>query len=169
MNTVNLTCIGCPLGCQIEVMMGDDGEILLVTGNTCARGESYARKEVTAPTRIVTSSVRVYGSRTGERMVSLKTASDIPKDRIMDVIYTKYLGTPLSDDQYHKVKSVDRDMLYYDLLILLNEKSDRPEPVMYSKFNYEPRLFEDVEKQYLDLFNKLYPLVSSCDKKAYNQ
>ena len=86
MNTVNLTCIGCPLGCQIEVMMGDDGEILLVTGNTCARGESYARKEVTAPTRIVTSSVRVYGSRTGERMVSLKTASDIPKDRIMDVI-----------------------------------------------------------------------------------
>jgi CxxC motif-containing protein len=67
-------------------MMGDDGEILLVTGNTCPRGESYARKEVTAPTRIVTSSVRVYGSRSGERMVSLKTASDIPKDRIMDVI-----------------------------------------------------------------------------------
>ncbi len=91
------------------------------------------------------------------------------EDRIMDVIYTKYLGAPLSDDQYHKVKSVDRDMLYYDLLILLNEKSDRPKPVMYSKFNYEPRLFEDVEKQYLDLFNKLYPLVSSCDKKAYNQ
>lgn len=86
MNTVNLTCIGCPLGCQIEVMMGDDGEILLVTGNTCPRGESYARKEVTAPTRIVTSSVRVYGSRSGERMVSLKTAFDIPKDRIMDVI-----------------------------------------------------------------------------------
>ena len=28
MNTVNLTCIGCPLGCQIEVMTGDEGEIL---------------------------------------------------------------------------------------------------------------------------------------------
>ena len=86
MKTVNLTCIGCPLGCQIEVMMDEDNEILLVTGNTCPRGEKYARKEVTAPTRIVTSSVRVYGSRTGERMVPLKTASDIPKDRIMDVI-----------------------------------------------------------------------------------
>ena len=79
MKTVNLTCIGCPLGCQIEVIMDEDGEILLVTGNTCPRGENYARKEVTAPTRIVTSSVRVYGSKTGERMVSLKTASDIPE------------------------------------------------------------------------------------------
>ena len=86
MNTVNLTCIGCPLGCQIEVMMDEDGEILLVTGNTCPRGDKYARKEVTAPTRIVTSSVRVYGSKTGERMVPLKTASDIPKGKIMDVI-----------------------------------------------------------------------------------
>lgn len=86
MNTVNLTCIGCPLGCQVEVMMDENGEILLVTGNTCPRGEKYARKEVTSPTRIVTSSVRVYGSRTGERMVPLKTAADIPKSRIMDVI-----------------------------------------------------------------------------------
>ena len=86
MNKVNLTCIGCPLGCQIEVMMDEDGEILLVTGNTCPRGDKYARKEVTAPTRIVTSSVRVYGSKTGERMVPLKTASDIPKGKIMDVI-----------------------------------------------------------------------------------
>ena len=86
MDTRNLTCIGCPLGCQIEVLMDESGEIALITGNTCQRGEQYARKEVTSPTRIVTSSVRVYGSRTGERMVPLKTASDIPKSMIMDVI-----------------------------------------------------------------------------------
>ena len=86
MKTVNLTCIGCPLGCQIEVMMDENDDILLVTGNTCQRGDKYARKEVTAPTRIVTSSVRVYGSKRGERMVPLKTASDIPKGKIMEVI-----------------------------------------------------------------------------------
>lgn len=85
MKTENLTCIGCPLGCQIEVMM-EDGEILLVSGNNCPRGEKYARKEVTAPTRIVTSSVRVYGSTKGERMVPVKTESDVPKAKIMDVI-----------------------------------------------------------------------------------
>lgn len=86
MKTVRLTCIGCPLGCQIEVLKDENDEIVLVSGNTCQRGEQYARKEVTAPRRIVTSSVRVYGSRTGERMVSIKTASDIPKEKIMDVI-----------------------------------------------------------------------------------
>ena len=86
MNTVNLTCIGCPLGCQIEVLMDDDRNIRLVTGNNCARGDKYARKEVTSPTRIVTSSVRVYGSKNGERMVPLKTASDIPKGKMMEVI-----------------------------------------------------------------------------------
>ena len=86
MNTVHLTCIGCPLGCQIEVMLDDQGEIMLVSGNTCPRGEKYARKEVTAPRRIVTSSVRVYGSILGERMVPIKTAEDVPKEKIMDVI-----------------------------------------------------------------------------------
>ncbi len=97
MNTVNLTCIGCPLGCQVEVMMEED-KILLVTGNTCPRGDAYARKEVTAPTRIVTSSVRVYGSTQGERMVPLKTASDIPKGKIMDVIRSLHgvsVGCPI--------------------------------------------------------------------------
>ncbi|MBP3876447.1 MAG: DUF1667 domain-containing protein [Lachnospiraceae bacterium] len=86
MNTVHLTCIGCPLGCQIEVMLDDQGEIMLVSGNNCPRGEKYARKEVTAPRRIVTSSVRVYGSILGERMVPIKTAEDVPKEKIMDVI-----------------------------------------------------------------------------------
>ena len=86
METKNLTCIGCPLGCQIEVMMDESGEIALITVNTCQRGEKYARKEVTSPTRIVTSSVRVYGSKSGERTVPLKTASDIPKGKIMEVI-----------------------------------------------------------------------------------
>lgn len=86
MKNVELTCINCPLGCRIEVMMNDAGRIELITGNSCHRGDIYARKEVTAPTRIVTSSVRVYGSRTGERMVPVKTAEDIPKGKIMDVI-----------------------------------------------------------------------------------
>ncbi len=82
--TRELTCINCPLGCPLTVVL-EDGEVISVTGNTCPRGESYGRKEVTNPTRIVTSSVPVDGSAT-ERMVSVKTASDIPKDMIFDVV-----------------------------------------------------------------------------------
>ena len=71
-----LTCISCPMGCQITVEM-DGNEVVSVTGNTCERGAVYARKEVTNPTRIVTSTVKVIGGKAD--MVSVKTKEDIPK------------------------------------------------------------------------------------------
>lgn len=80
-----LTCINCPLGCQIEVTL-EGGAVRSVTGNTCKRGAEYAAKEVTHPTRIVTTSVPVSGSRSGAHTVSCKTASDIPKEKIFAVI-----------------------------------------------------------------------------------
>lgn len=81
MSTKELTCIGCPLGCAITVTM-DGTNVTDVTGNTCPRGDAYARKEVTNPTRIVTSTVRVSGGVAP--MVNVKTASDIPKGKIFD-------------------------------------------------------------------------------------
>ncbi len=80
MKTTELTCIGCPLGCAVEVKIEEDGRIASVTGNTCKRGDDYARKEVTNPTRIVTSTIKVEGGALD--MVSVKTKSDIPKDKI---------------------------------------------------------------------------------------
>ena len=59
METRELTCIGCPMGCQITVEL-EKGEVKSVTGNTCAKGDTYARKEVTNPTRIVTSTVILH-------------------------------------------------------------------------------------------------------------
>lgn len=79
MSTRELTCIGCPLGCALTVTM-EDGTVTSVTGNTCPKGDAYARKEVTNPTRIVTSTVRVKGGVCP--MVNVKTATDIPKDKI---------------------------------------------------------------------------------------
>ena len=38
MDKRTLTCIGCPLGCTVEVTT-ENGQILSVTGNTCKRGE----------------------------------------------------------------------------------------------------------------------------------
>ena len=61
----------------------ENGEVINVTGNTCPRGEAYGRKECTNPTRIVTSTVRMEGGKLP--VVSVKTASDIPKDKMADV------------------------------------------------------------------------------------
>ena len=78
-----LTCIGCPMGCPLTVVMNGK-EVVSVTGNICKRGDVYARKEVTDPTRIVTSTVRVSGGSI--QMVSVKTKEDIPKDRIFECV-----------------------------------------------------------------------------------
>ncbi len=77
-----LTCIQCPIGCALTVTL--DGEKVTVTGNTCPRGEAYGKKEVTDPTRIVTSSVIVEGGSLPR--VSVKTERDIPKGKIFDVM-----------------------------------------------------------------------------------
>lgn len=79
-----LTCIGCPMGCSLEVEMDASGNVLNVTGNTCKRGDIYARKELTNPTRIVTSTVHVIGGNLD--MVSVKTKEDIPKDKIFECV-----------------------------------------------------------------------------------
>ena len=81
---VELTCISCPLGCPLRVETDDEGRVLSVTGNTCRRGEEYGRKEVTAPTRTVTSTVRLTGG--GSPVVSVRTREDIPKGKIFDVM-----------------------------------------------------------------------------------
>lgn len=83
MSTRNLTCIGCPMGCALQVDI-KDGQIAGVSGNTCKRGEDYARKECTNPTRIVTSSVVVIGGDAD--VVPVKTEHDVPIDKIFDVI-----------------------------------------------------------------------------------
>ncbi len=76
-----LTCINCPLGCQLKVEMEGE-EVISVSGNTCKRGEIYARKEVVSPTRTVTSTVAVKGGV--HPVVPVKTKSDIPKSKIFD-------------------------------------------------------------------------------------
>lgn len=74
-----LICIGCPVGCLITVNKNEDGT-LAITGNTCKKGEAYARNEMTAPVRGVTSIIRVEGG--SGRVVPVKTAGEIPKGRI---------------------------------------------------------------------------------------
>lgn len=90
-----LTCIQCPMGCQLTVTV-DDGKVT-VTGNTCPRGAIYGEKEVTAPTRTVTSTVVVEGGELPR--ASVKTAFDIPKGMIfaiMDEIRAAKVPAPVT-------------------------------------------------------------------------
>ncbi len=74
-----LTCIVCPLGCEINVEL-DKGNVISVSGNTCPRGKVYAKNECTNPQRIVTSTVRCEDGS----MLPVKTDKTIPKSKMSD-------------------------------------------------------------------------------------
>lgn len=70
-----LICIGCPLGCRLNVEL-DGSTIKSVRGNLCRRGQDYAVTEVLQPRRMLTSLITVPGSRIP---LSVRTRSAIPK------------------------------------------------------------------------------------------
>lgn len=75
-------CIGCPLGCRLEVD-AVDGEVVEVRGHSCKRGQAFAVQEHTDPRRFVTTTVRVTGGRWPR--LPVKTAASVPKGRVVDV------------------------------------------------------------------------------------
>ena len=76
-----LTCIECPIGCEIEVVL-EDGKVVSVVGNNCPRGKMYAQEEVVCPKRVVTSTVR---AENGE-MIPVKTDKPVRKEAIFEVM-----------------------------------------------------------------------------------
>lgn len=76
-----LICIVCPKGCHLTI---DEDNNYTVTGNTCMRGADYAKKEVTHPTRTITSTIRIHKGT--QARVSVKTASDISKEMITTIM-----------------------------------------------------------------------------------
>ena len=81
--TRNLICIGCPMGCPMAVTL-EGGQVSAVSGNTCKRGDAYARREVTAPTRVLTTTVGVSGG--AAPVVPVRTRGEVPKSRLMDCV-----------------------------------------------------------------------------------
>ena len=76
-----MTCIVCPLGCELEVRTEENGDIT-VTGNTCPRGAEYGKNECTNPVRTVTTTVKCEN---GQR-ISVKTDRAVAKDKVFDVM-----------------------------------------------------------------------------------
>ena len=71
-----ITCITCPVGCDITVR-GGDNRITAMEGNQCKRGEEYARAEFFHPARILTTSVKVEGA--SAPLVPVRSDKPIPK------------------------------------------------------------------------------------------
>ena len=77
-----ITCINCPMGCRVTAKL-ENGQVVSVSGNSCKRGETYARQECVEPRRMVTAVVPVAGSACP---LSVKTADPIPKAQIAEIM-----------------------------------------------------------------------------------
>jgi len=77
--TTEYLCIGCPLGCRLEV---DDvaGDIVEVRGFACKLGDEYARQEHIAPQRMVTTTVGLRGGPWAR--LPVKTSRAVPKGQV---------------------------------------------------------------------------------------
>ena len=85
-----LTCISCPIGCELSVSLDESGKILKIEGNRCPRGKEYATTEVTNPQRILPISVKVEDGEM--ELVSAKTDKPVPKKKMYEIIeYIKKL------------------------------------------------------------------------------
>lgn len=78
--TRKLTCIVCPIGCALSVEIDENKNVLSVEGNTCKRGETYARTECTAPQRTITTTVSVRGGG----VAPVKTDKTVPKELVFE-------------------------------------------------------------------------------------
>lgn len=76
------------------------------------------------------------------------------EDKLVDMIYTKYLGTTLNEEEKKLVKIIDDDMLYYDLIELLNVQPEGDAPEIHINLSFQVVPFEEVEQMYLRLYHK---------------
>lgn len=81
MATVNYLCIGCPLGCRLEVDADTStNTVVEVRGFSCRRGKEYAIQEHTAPLRLVTTTVAVVDGLWPR--LPVRSREPVPKDKV---------------------------------------------------------------------------------------
>ena len=99
METFKFICIECPIGCNLTV--NKNGEELEVLGNTCKRGEMYAKLEVTSPKRVITTTMRTVDGK----IVAVKTDKPVSFTKMFEYV-----------DKIKSVKAV-REAKIGDILI----------------------------------------------------
>ncbi|WP_317854603.1 DUF1667 domain-containing protein [Chakrabartyella piscis] len=89
-------CIICPLSCDLH-LTDDNGE-LTVTGNTCKRGEMYAKSEYTNPVRMVTTTVTLENGLCP--LLPVISSDMVPKSKFrecFDLIYNTKVVAPIKE------------------------------------------------------------------------
>jgi len=84
LRTTEYLCIGCPLGCRLEVDEDPAGDIVEIRGFSCRKGKTFAEREHTDPRRMITTTVGVTGGLWAR--LPVHATEEMPKNLLWDVI-----------------------------------------------------------------------------------
>jgi len=83
MGEMKITCINCPVGCEMDVASDERG--IKITGHGCKIGLSYAKDEIDDPKRVITTIIY-----TGKIPLSVKSDRGIGKNLIFPCLEEIY-------------------------------------------------------------------------------
>ena len=86
------------------------------------------------------------------------------EEKLLETIYTKYLGRNLTEDEARTVKEIDDAMLYYELKHFMDEEIKNEPPYFISQPDFSLRPFEDVENEYKKILSSLLSLYFELSK-----
>jgi CxxC motif-containing protein len=92
----HFVCVVCPVGCEIDVVH-DGSKIISMEGNKCEKSEEFVSQELIEPMRILTTTVRIQGSRWP--VIPVRTDKAVPKrlfPRIMKRLRRIQLQAPVN-------------------------------------------------------------------------
>lgn len=97
MDSKEIVCVNCPMGCRINVTT-ENKEIISITGNNCPRGKEYALQETIRPMRILTTTIKINGGI--HNVLPVITDKAIPLDltySCMDIIRNIKVDAPIHE------------------------------------------------------------------------
>jgi CxxC motif-containing protein len=92
----HFVCVVCPIGCEIDVVH-EGSTIVSMEGNKCEKSVEFVSQELVEPMRILTTTVRIQGSRWP--VVPVRTDRAVPKrlfPRIMKRLRLVELQAPVN-------------------------------------------------------------------------
>ncbi|NLT73501.1 MAG: DUF1667 domain-containing protein [Chloroflexi bacterium] len=100
-------CVTCPVGCSILAKV-EGQELIEIRGQACQRGEAFVREELTAPRRMLTTTVRVRGGKLP--LVPVRSSAPVPQGLLFALaraLRQVELSAPVGDHQPVMLNALD--------------------------------------------------------------
>ena len=78
------------------------------------------------------------------------------EERLLRMIYEKFLGSALTEEEQEQLDEIDHALVLYDLEGLLKEKQQEEKPELRIELDYTVCSFDVAEAEYLQIFRKYY-------------